>query len=114
VIISLRLLDLLLKDYFGIIEYLLKKGKGSAQNDRIIIGSQMFYAYLDRNLYIKRNEKLKIYKALNLIICNSNSYASVLYDKETKKTKRMIIVNLKAYKFLKALYETNTKTNEVL
>ena len=100
-------MDLLLQEYFAITEHLISRI--SAENDRIIISNKMFYAFLDRNLYIKRNEKLRIYKKLNFIICNANSYTAVVYDKETKKTKRSIVINFDTYKLLKALYETNIK-----
>lgn len=71
-----------------------------------MLNSKLFYAFLDKNLYIKRNEKLKIYKGLNFIHCNSKSYTSVLYDKETKKAKRMIIINLDTYELIRNLYQT--------
>jgi len=97
----------LLQEFFSIVEYLIEKVK--IEDDRIIISNKTLYKFLDRNLYIKRNEKLKTYKMLNMIICNANSFSSVVYDKTTKKTKRMIVINLGAYKVLKDFYETNIK-----
>ena len=93
-----------MQEYFAIVEYLIVKMK--TDNDKIILNSNIFYPFLDKNLYIKRNEKLKVYKKLNMIICNSNSFTSVMYDKETKKSQRKIIVDLNSYKLLKALYST--------
>ena len=105
VVKHIKLLDLFLQEFFAIVEYLVRKV--GTESDRIIVSSKIFYALLDRNLYIKRREKLEIYKKLNLIICNANGFASVLYDKETKKATRKMIINLDTYKILKAFYETN-------
>jgi len=91
-----------LQEYFAIVEHL--KTNADYTNDKIIINSSLFYALIDKNLYIKRKRKLEFYKALNLIICNSKGYTSVIYDKTSKKSTRKIIVNLKAYELLKKYY----------
>ena len=101
----MKLIDLVTQEFFAIVEHL--TGKAKTQGDQMMVSSKTFYALLDKNLYIKRNEKLAIYKKLNLIICNANGFTSVIYDKETKKSKRTIIINIGAYKLLKAIYEAN-------
>jgi hypothetical protein len=100
----MKMLDLVANEYFAITEYI--KTKYPVESNRIIIDSKRFYSLLDKNLYITRAEKLGIYKSLNLIICNSNGLTSVVYDKETKTTKRKIIINYEAYETLKKIYTT--------
>ena len=107
----MNLLDLLLQEYFAIVERLL--GKVATENEQIVINSSLFYSFLDKNLYIKRNDKLRIYKQLNMIVCNSNGYTSVMYDKETKKTQRKVILNIGTYKILKILNDTPIKGDSV-
>ena len=100
----MKLLDLIFKEFFAIVKYLEKNF--AIENGRIIINSKIFYTMLDKNLYIKRKEKLDFYRDFNLIICNSNSYAAVIYDKETKKLCRKVILNYTLYRTLKKLSET--------
>lgn len=107
---AIKLINLIVKEYFAIVEYVTKKIP--ATDNKIVINSSAFYALLDKNLYIKRNEKLEIYKTLNFIICNSNGLTSVVYDKETKKTSRKIIFDYMTYKTLKSLYEIDFKEQE--
>jgi len=103
----MRLLDLILQEYFAIVEHL--KNNRNETGDQIIIDNQLFYSLLDKNLYIKRNDKLKVYKQLNLIHCNANGYTSVIRDKETKKSCRKIIINVQSYSVLKKLYQVDIK-----
>lgn len=103
----MKLLDVVIKEFFAIVDYLLPKVP--VEDGKIIVGAKPFYAFLDTKLYLPRNEKLEIYKNLNLIICNSNGFTSVVYDKETKDTNRKIIVNYDTYMTLKMLYETDYK-----
>jgi len=95
----------MLDEFFAVAEFL--EGNYSVADDKIIINSNVFYKLLDKNLYIKRKEKLDFYRSMNLIICNSNGYTSVIYDKETKKAKRKIIFNYGLYKTLKKLSDIN-------
>jgi len=106
-VIFIRLLDLLLQEYFAIIEHL--RMNTNQTGDKIILDSNVFYAFLDKNLYLKRNDKLKLYKQLNLIICNSKGFTSVMYDKEKRKSQRKIILNIETYKLLKKLYQVEIK-----
>jgi len=99
------LLGLILQEYFAIVESLIRRIP--IDNGRIILNSGSFYTFLDKNLYIKRNEKLRVYRQLNMIVCNSNSFTSVIYDKSSKKNNRKIVLNIDTYKLLKALYTTN-------
>lgn len=98
---------MILQEYFAIVEHL--KNNRYETGDKIIIDNTQFYSLLDKNGYLKRKKKLDIYKQLNLIICNSKGYASVVYDKVEKKSKRKIIVNLKTYDLLKRLYLVELK-----
>lgn len=99
----MNLFDLIMQEYFAIVNHLLQNlnQKGKV----IIVDSNLFYSLIDKNLYIKRNEKLKTYKQLNLISCNDKGYTSVIYDKDVKKAKRKIVVNLETYRQLKKLYQ---------
>lgn len=104
-VVNITLLDLILQEYFAIVEHL--KINMNLTNNKIVIDNTLFYSFLDKNRYLKRNKKLDIYKQLNLIICNSKGYTSVVYDKETKKSKRKIIINVTTYELLKRLYLVN-------
>lgn len=103
----IRLLDLVLQEYFAIVEHL--KSNMNLTEDKIVIDNTLFYAFLDKKLYLKRSKKLEIYKQLNLITCNSKGFTSVVYDKETKKSTRKIIINVKTYDILKKLYLVELK-----
>ena len=103
----MRLWDLLLQEYLAIMTHLIKKI--ATTNNQIIINSTTFYTLLDKNLYLKRREKLKIYRQLNFITCNSKGFTSVIYDKESHQTKRKIVLNLNTYQVLKELSETEIK-----
>ena len=93
----------MIKEYFAIVERLIVLTE--VESNKLIIDSHRFYSFVDKNLYIKRNEKLKIYKQLNLINCNSRGFTSVVYDKETRKTQRKVILNIDSYNILKMLHE---------
>lgn len=105
--IDIRLLELILQEYFAIVEHL--KSNRHVTGDRIILDNTLFYSLLDKNGYLKRKKKLDIYKQLNLIVCNSKGYTSVVYDKEEKKSKRKIIINVSTYDMLKRLYLVELK-----
>lgn len=104
----MTLFEFVTKEYFSIIDFLLKKDIPVIDN-KITINSALFYTLLDKNLYIKRQEKLRVYRQLNLITCNSNGFSCVVYDKETKKSQRKIVINLASYKTLKSLICTTIK-----
>lgn len=107
----IKLFDFVVKEFFAIVQYIEKKIP--VTDGKLIISSKTFYAMLDAKLYITRKEKLEIYKTLHFIICNANGLTSVVYDKETKKTSRKIVVNYVAYETLKKLYETELTESEV-
>ena len=81
-------------------------GKIKIIDDKIIVDSEVFYQFLDQDLYIIRNQKLDIYLKFHLIIGSENRYTAVIYDKEAKQSQRKIVINMVNYKLLKALYET--------
>jgi len=99
----MKLLDLVSKEFIAIVEHL--SDKVPIKDGKIILNSNTFYSLLDTNLYITRKEKLEIYRSLNFIVCNSNGLTSVVYDKETKKTVRKIIINYSTYEVLKKITE---------
>lgn len=102
--VSIKLIDFILHEYFAIVEHI--RNTIPQTENHIILDSHLFYAFLDKNLYIKRNQKLEIYKQLNFIHCNSKGYTSVMYDKNTKKSTRKIILVLDTYELLKKMYKT--------
>lgn len=102
---KIKLFDLFLQEYFAICEHL--KHNLNIHQNKIVMDNKIFYALLDKNLYLKRNEKLKIYKQLHLINCNSKGFTSVVYDKNSKKSLRKIVLNLDSYYIMKKLYEIN-------
>lgn len=95
----IRLFDLLLQEYFAITEHLIKNM--NLTGDKALIDSTVFYALLDKNLFVKRKDKLNLYRQFNFITCNSKGYTSVIYDKDLKTSKRKIVLNLNTYRLLK-------------
>lgn len=72
---------------------------------KIVVDPKVVYKLLDNNLYIKREQKLRIYRQLQFISCNSNSFTSVVYDKATKKAQRRFVFELDTYNLVMSLYE---------
>lgn len=103
-VIRLNLLDLVIKEYIGIVRILEKQSE--IQNNRIIIEREKFKEMLERYAYMTFAEKTKIYKALNLIIHDNNNYTMPYKDPILKKTIRKVIINYKTYQTLKYLFET--------
>lgn len=103
----IRLFDLLLQEYFAITEHLIKNL--NLTGDKAFLDSSVFYILLDRNLFIKRKDKLKLYRQLNFITCNNKGFTSVIYDKDLKTSKRKIILNLNTYRLLKKYYQIEIK-----
>jgi len=98
----LRLLDLIIKEYIAIVETLTEDYP--IEENRIIIEREEFKKLLGKYAYATFAEKIKAYKDLNLIIHDANNYTMPYKDKELKKTVRKVIINYKAYKRIKYLY----------
>lgn len=101
----MKLLDLLIKEYIAIVEIL--EQDNPIENDRIIIERENFKKMLEKHAYMTFSQKTKAYKDLNFIIHDNNNYTMPYKDTELKKTIRKVIINYKAYKTLKHLFETN-------
>jgi len=97
-------LDLIIKEYISIVEIL--QNDYSVENNRIVIEREVFKEYLEKYAYMTFSAKTKMYKALNLIIHDSNNYTMPYKDPESKKTVRKVIINYSTYETVKALYET--------
>lgn len=101
----MRLLDVVLKEFFSIVELL--EQNEPIENDRIIIEREDFKRLLEKYGYMKFTQKIKVYKDLNFIIHDKNNYTMPCKDAELKKTVRKVIINYNTYKALKSLYLTN-------
>jgi len=100
------MLDLIAKEYIAIVE-LLESEKGyEPQNNRIIIEREEFKILLERYAFATFTYKTKAYKDLNFIIHDNESYTMPYKDKQLRKTVRKVIINYKAYKAIKRLYNT--------
>ena len=98
------LLDLFLFEYFSIVQTLAQDYP--VENDRIIIGREVFKKALDKYAYMTVAGKIKAYKDLNFIIHDKNNYTMPVRDTEQNKLVRKVIINYRAYKTIKHLYET--------
>ena len=101
----MTLLDLVLKEFISIVERLTETEP--IENDRIVIDRERFKIFLEKNAYMKFNQKTKIYKSLNFIIHDKNNYTMPYKDPVLKKTVRKVIINYDTYSTIKHLYETN-------
>ncbi len=100
----MSLLDLIIKEYLGIVAVL--EQNYSVSNERLIIDRDIFKGMLEKYAYIPFTEKTKAYKALNFIIHDNSNYTMPYKDPELKKTVRKVIINYATYKTVKLLYET--------
>jgi len=100
----MKLLDLVVKEYIAIVESL--EVDSPIENDRIIIDREHFKELLEKYAYMTFSKKTKVYKDLSFIIHDNNNYTMPYKDKELKKTVRKVIINYRAYKMIKHLYET--------
>lgn len=98
----MKLLELVLKEYFSIVESL--EDTEPIINNRIVIEREHFKRLLEKYQYMKFKDKTKFYKDLNLIIHDKNNYT--IPCREGKKTVRKVIINYSTYKTLKYLFET--------
>lgn len=101
----MRLLEFVVKEYLLIVESF-AENEPVTESNRIIVERELFKKILEKYAYITFKEKTKIYKALNLIIHDSNNYTMPYKDVDAKKTVRKVIINYNAYLTLKRLYET--------
>jgi len=100
----MNMLDLIVKEYIAIVEAL--ELEHEIENNRIIIEREEFRNMLERYAFATFSYKTKIYKNLNFIIHDNESYSMPYKDKELKKTVRKVIINYKAYTTIKHLYNT--------
>jgi len=98
------MLDLIVREYIAIVEALEKEN--AVEKERIIITREEFRNKLERYAFATFSYKSKIYKDLNFIIHDSESYTMPYKDKELKKTVRKVIINYRAYQTIKQLYNT--------
>jgi len=100
----MTMLDLIVKEYIAIVEAL--EQEHDTENNRIIIDRDDFRKMLERYAFATFSYKTKIYKDLNFIIHDNESYTMPYKDKELRKTVRKVIINYKAYRTIKRLYNT--------
>jgi len=102
----MNLLNLIAKEYIAIVEAL--EEEHEVEKNRIVIEREEFKEMLERYAFATFSYKTKVYKDLNLIIHDNESYTMPYKDKELKKTVRRVIINYKAYRTIKRLYNTDT------
>ena len=100
----MNMLNLIVKEYIAIVEAL--EQENEVENNRIVIERDEFKKTLERYAFATFTYKTKIYKDLNFIIHDNESYTMPYKDKELKKTVRKVIINYKAYRTIKRLYNT--------
>jgi len=98
----LKLLDLVVKEYIGLVAKLEKEYP--VENNRIIIDREKFKEMLGKYAFMTFSKKAKAYKALNFIIHDENNYTMPYKDPNEKKTVRKVIINYKTYIIVKELY----------
>jgi len=94
-------IEVVTNEFISIVDYLVKTK--ASENNRLILEKELFKKLLEKNAYLKFSEKTKIYKQLNFIIHDKNSYTLPYKCKETKKTVRKVVINLETYKLIKHL-----------
>jgi len=99
------MLSLIAQEYIAIVEAL--EQEQDVENNRIIINREVFREMLERYAFATFSFKTKVYKDLNFIIHDNESYTMPYKDKELKKTIRKVIINYKAYRTVKRLYNTD-------
>jgi len=100
----MTMLDLIVKEYIAIVDVLAQDIE--IENNRIIVEREMFKKLLERNAFATFTYKTKVYKDLNFIIHDNESYTMPYKAKGTKKTVRMVIINYKVYRTIKQLFMT--------
>jgi len=100
------MLSLIAKEYIAIVEAL-EEEQHEVENNRIVISREEFKEMLERYAFATFSYKTKVYKDLNFIIHDNESYTMPYKDKELKKTIRKVIINYKAYRTVKRLYTTD-------
>jgi len=103
----MTMLDLIVREFISIVQAFEKET--DAENNRIIAERDIFKKLLEKNAFATFRRKIKIYKDLNFIIHDSESYTMPYKDKDLGKTVRKVIINYKAYETIKQLYTTNVK-----
>jgi len=98
------MLNLIVKEYLAIVESL--ERVHVLENNRIVIDREEFKKMLERYAFMTFTQKTKIYKDLNFIIHDNESYTMPHKDKNTKKTVRKVIINYKTYRTIKQLFNT--------
>lgn len=99
----MKMLDMIIKEFFAFVEVVeLTK---PIENDRIVVDKEYFKNALSRYQYMKLQDKIKAYKALNFIVHDKNNYTMPYRDREKKKTVRKVIINYHTFSLLKTLME---------
>ena len=99
----MKLLDIVIKEYISIVEFLLTTE--TLENERIIIDREQFKSLLEKYAYMDFRQKKNIYKAVNFIVHEKNNYTMPVKDVKTKKTIRKVVINYKTYEVVKRLYK---------
>jgi len=99
---QLNMLDLIVREYIAIVEKL--EHKNEVEKERIVIEREDFKNMLERYAFATFKYKTIVYKDLNFIIHDNESYTMPYKDKELKKTVRKVIINYRAYLTIKRLY----------
>jgi len=99
----MNMLTLIVKEYIAIVEAL--EEEHDINNDRIVIEREEFKEMLERYAFASFTYKTKVYKDLNFIVHDHDSYTLPYKDKELNKTVRKVIINHKAYRTIKRLYD---------
>ena len=100
----MKLLDLVIKEFITIVEFLILTEP--IENNRIVIERELFQDLLEKYGFLKFNQKTKIYKTLNFIIHDQNNYTMPYKDRALKRTVRKVIINYDAYTTIKYLFDT--------
>ena len=98
----MNLLFMIIKEAISIIEML--SVLYGAQNDRIIVERDKFKEALEKFPYASFAQKVKVYKAINLLIHDKGNYTLPYKDKELKKTVRKVIINHMTFQVIKEMH----------
>lgn len=93
--------ELITKEFILIVDTL--STTHDIENDRIVVDKEYFKKLLEKYKYMSFKEKTKVYKDLNLIFHDKNSYT--LPCRSNSKTVRKVVINYNAYLTLKKLMQ---------
>jgi len=102
------MMEAYIREYMGIINKLNKTGEFINDHDCMLISREKFEEFLYRNKFESLEDKKKVWKSLKWIRCDiDNKITRSYYDKNTKKSTRVVWIESNMYSNLERLMSKN-------